>query len=135
MKINITAGNCLNALLESKYGHEKFIPFAEAMIQGSYNSRLFSEEFVEERAKTHNVSIHKYKDNLKDFFTFLSEIELYDEVVLWFGDEPFCNENTKVVLQTLKEYGYVGPVILNLVIEESGEIVKTVKYTYNRNKR
>ena len=131
VKINITAGNCLNEILESKYENEEFIPFCEAMIKGTYTSRLFSEEFIAERAKTHNVSIQEYKENLQAFLIFLKNVELYDEVVLWFGDEPFCNENVKVVLQTLKEYGYVGSIILNLVIEETGEVFKTVRQIQN----
>ena len=41
MKVNITAGECLNELLESKYPGEFFIPFNEAMIQKTYSSPLF----------------------------------------------------------------------------------------------
>ena len=57
MKVNITAGSILNNLLKEKYSNELFIPFNEAMINGTYSSKLFSNEFILERAKTHNVSV------------------------------------------------------------------------------
>ena len=125
MKINITAGDCLNKILENKYPNERFIPFREAMINGSYTAKLFSEEFIEERAATHDISDKKYKENLQAFLTFLQDVKKYELIILWFGDEPFCNANKKTVLQTLKEYNYQGKIILNTVIEESGKILKT----------
>ena len=51
---------------------------------------------------------------------------MYNEVILWFGEEPFCKKNTEVVLQTLKEYNFNGKIVLNIVIEEIGEIIKTI---------
>ena len=123
MKINITAGDCLNAILETKYKTERFIPFREAMIKGGYSSKLFSKAFLEERAKTHSVSIQEYTHNLQDFLLFLKDIQTYDSIVLWFGDEPFCQENVKVILQTLVEHEYHGDIILNVVVEETGELI------------
>ena len=123
MKMNITAGDCLNAILTAKYPTERFIPFGEAMIQGEYTSKLFSEAFIQERARTHNVSIETYKAKLSGFLAFLNEPNRYTHIVLWFGDEPFCQANVKTVLQTLKEYRYHGKITLNTVVEETGEIV------------
>jgi hypothetical protein len=61
MKINITAGDCLNNILTNKYKNEKFVPFREAMIKGTYSSKLFSDEFIKERA------IEMLEENLKHF--------------------------------------------------------------------
>ena len=124
MKINITAGDCLNTLLKNKHQNETFIPFREAMIVGSYSSKPFSNAFIEERAKCHNVSALEYKEKLQDFLDFLNHIERYTEVVLWFGDEPFCNENKKVILNALKEHNYAEKVVVNTVVEETGEVIK-----------
>ena len=126
MRINITAGEQLNRILEIKYQNENFIPFNEAMIKGTYTAKLFSESFIEERAKTHSVSIVEYKEKLNGFLTFLTSVELYNEVILWFGDEPFCNENRKIVLQTLCDYNYQGKIVVNTVIEETGEVIKSI---------
>ena len=123
MKINITAGDCLNEILKRKYPNENFVPFGEAMLTGGYTSKLFSEAFMQERADTHKVSLQVYKQKLQGFLAFLTEIKLYDNIVLWFGDEPFCQTNVKVLLQTLKEYGYQGKILLNTVVEETGDVI------------
>jgi hypothetical protein len=125
VKINITAGDCLNEILKRKYPDEHFVPFGEAMITGSYTAKLFSEEFMQERADTHNVSLQLYKEKLQGFLSFLKEIDEYKNVALWFGDEPFCGANLKVLLQTLKEYNYQGELVFNTVIEETGDVVKS----------
>ena len=126
MKINITAGSFLNEKLENIYENETFIPFCETMIIGTYNHKLFSIDFIEERAKTHNVSVSEYEDKLSGFITFLKCVNIYDEVILWFGDEPFCKENRRVVLQTLNEYNFQGKIILNIVNEETLEILEKI---------
>ena len=122
MKINITAGECLNKILQEKYPNETFIPFNEAMIKGGYNTKLFSEEFIIERSSIHNVSKEEYENKLALFLDFLNNINKYSEVILWFGDEPFCKKNIEIVILTLKEYRFLGNVTLNIVDEETGEI-------------
>ena len=125
MKVNITAGEALNGMLVTRYSQERFVPFNEAMIVGSYTAPLFSTSFMEERATTHGVSLDQYKEKLGGFIDVLDNIEKYDEIILWFGDEPFCKANTDVVLQVLKDLSYKGKVILNIVEEETAKIIKT----------
>ena len=125
MKVNITAGEALNSMLVTKYSQERFVPFNEAMIVGSYTAPLFSTSFMEERATTHGVSLDQYKEKLGGFIDVLDNIEKYDEIFLWFGDEPFCKANTDVVLQVLKDLSYKGKVVLNIVEEETAKIIKT----------
>ena len=125
MKVNITAGEALNSMLVTKYSQERFVPFNEAMIVGSYTAPLFSTSFMEERATTHGVSLDQYKEKLGGFIDVLDNIEKYDEIILWFGDEPFCKANTDVVLQGLKDLSYKGKVVLNIVEEETAKILKT----------
>ena len=122
-RINITAGDCLNGILQRRYPEERFIPFREAMIEGRYTAPLFSEAFIRERAAFHGVSEAEYRENLAGFLAVLTRPETYDEIVLWFGDEPFCVENRETVLAALKQYGYRGSLRLNTVIEETGEIL------------
>ena len=125
MKINITAGECLNKILTSKYINETFIPFNEAMIKGSYNAVLFSKEFINHRCLNHKVTINEFEVMLNVFLTLLKDVNKYQEIVLWFGDDDFCVENSKTVILTLKEYGYTNKLSLNVVIEETGEIKQT----------
>ena len=123
MKINITAGDILNAILQEKYPNEVFVPFCEAMIEGEYSSKLFSQEFIMERCKTHKVSKENYLFKLKGFLDFLATISNYHQVVMWFGEDPFCLANIEVVFKTLEEYGYQGKLTLHTVDETTGEIV------------
>jgi len=121
--INITSGECLNSTLKEKYKKETFIPFNEAMIKGSFSSPLFSEEFIKERSSTHNVSIDEYKMKLSEFLDLLNHINDYERIVLWFGDEPFCAFNTKIVIETLFKYKFKGEIILNIIDEMTGNIL------------
>jgi len=124
-KMNITSGECLNEILTKKYLDEVFVPFNEAMIKGTYSYSLFSHEFLQERANVHQVSIEEYKSKLEGFLNLLHNLKQIEEVVLWFGDEPFCQANIKVVLQTLKCKQFKGKIVLNTVNEESGEIINS----------
>ena len=125
MKINITAGDCLNSILSTKYPSETFIPFREAMIDGEYTSIEFSDSFLVERANTHHATLEEYKEHMKDSLAFLSRVHDYDEIVLWFGDEPFCLANIDVILKTMKSRNYTKRIVLNTVIEETGEIIRS----------
>ena len=123
-RINITAGDCLNEILLRRYPEERFVPFREAMIEGRYTAPLFSEAFIRERAAFHGVPEAEYRENLAGFLAVLARPEAYDEIVLWFGDEPFCVENRETVLAALRQYGYCGSLQQNTVIEETGEILQ-----------
>ena len=125
MKINITAGDSLNSILAAEYPSEVFLPFREAMIEGECHFPPFSDSFLLERANTHHSTLDEYKGHMQGFLTFLAHINDYDEIVMWFGDEPFCLANIDVILKTLKDRGYVKRIILNTVIEETGEIVRS----------
>ena len=124
MKVNITAGECLNELLECKYPGECFVPFNESMIQGTYSFPLFSDEFVRERARVHSVSETAYLEKLSGFREVLDRAGEYDEIVLWFGDEPFCVQNRRSVIEALRMRGYRQNILLNIVNEENGDIIR-----------
>lgn len=130
MKINITSGQILNNILMNKYPLETFVPFNEAMIKGSYSNELFSDEFIAERARVHGVTVDSYKETMKDFLNFLKESTKYDEIVLWFGDEPFCRENRRVIIKLLENKNFVGSISLNIVNEDNGEILSSEQIKY-----
>ena len=124
MRVNITAGECLNSILEAKYPGECFVPFNEAMIQGTYSAPLFSEEFIRKRAAVHGVSKAEYLGKLSEFMDVLQHAGEYDEIVLWFGDEPFCVANRQTVLDALRGHGCRRCIQLNIVNEETGDILR-----------
>lgn len=125
MNINITAGDCLNNILVNIYKDETFVPFREAMNVGKYKSELFSKEFLIERSVTHNVSLDEYKEKINGFLEIIKNINKYQEIKLWFGNDDFCLENLKIVLQTIFLNNYKGSIILNTVVEETGEIINS----------
>lgn len=121
MLINITAGEELNRILTAKHPGQTFIPFNEAMIKGTFTALLFSDGFVRERAEVHGVSEASYRQNMKAFLAFLGSLGEYDDVVLWFGDEPFCQANLAAVRETLAQRGFAGKVTTKIVNEYTGE--------------
>jgi len=125
MNINITSGECLTVILKELYPSEPFVPFNEAMIRGTYSAPLFSDAFIEERCRTHGASREEYIAKLGGFMDVLRRAEAYDAITLWFGDEPFCVENRRVVIAALRAYGYRGSITLHIVDEETGRILRT----------
>ncbi|MBR1747792.1 MAG: hypothetical protein IJ735_06255 [Clostridia bacterium] len=95
------------------------------MSEGSYSTKPFSPEFIAERCLTHKVSQETYVSKIKTFLDFLDDIDAYDEVVLWFGDDPFCLSNRAFVLKTLEEQRYRGSILDNTVDEYTGEVLRS----------
>ncbi len=114
----------MSSILEDRYPEERFVPFNEAMIEGTYSAPLFSDEFVRERAAVHGVSVAEYLDKLSGFLDVLKHAGEYDEIALWFGDEPFCVANRRTVLNALRMHGCSQDILLNIVDEETGIIIR-----------
>ena len=75
-EINITNGEEFNNYIKTKL-NAKFIPFNEAMIDGNPIYPLFDEKFIQERCKTHRVTIRQYQDVLKEFIDFKNKLFTY----------------------------------------------------------
>ena len=78
-----------------------------------------------ERSIAHKVTEEEYRENMSDFLGLLANINEYDEIVLWFGDEPFCRCNRDIVVKTLNQHNYNGNVLLHIGDEETGEVLQT----------
>ena len=125
MKVNVTAGDCLNRILQARYPKEEFLPFREAMIEGPCSSKPFSPEYLEERAAFHHQNIEQYRQHMAPFLFLLDHLDQYEEIILWFGEEPFCAKNVEVIVDTLREHGYKKALTLHTVNEENGDILAT----------
>jgi len=124
-KINITSGQMLNELLSQRYPGERFIPFNEAMIKGTYTAEPFSGAFIRERALCHGVTEEEYRDTMKDILTYLEDVNAAEHIVTWFGGEDFCLANKRVLFMTLKNKGFAGHLTCNTVDETTGKILNT----------
>lgn len=101
--------------------HGSFAPFNEAMCVGSSQGGIFSPEFIAARCIAHNVSLEQYKqitlEPLKDLFS-----SSLNSIVLWFGDDMFCQINFLTVLAYLEQINFSGKTFLNLIRENTMEV-------------
>ena len=117
--LHITSGEYFNATLKTKYG-KIGVPFNEAMMTGNAHEELFSSDFVSLRAKTHGVSETLYQEKLEPFLNALQKPD-WDEIVLWFGKDVFCQMNMLTVLAYLEKQKYHGTVYVQYIDDETSE--------------
>ena len=122
-EINITNGEEFNNYIKTKL-NAKFIPFNEAMIDGNPIYPLFDEKFIQERCKTHRVTIRQYQDVLKEFIDFKNNMNRYTSINLWFGKELFCQLNLLTVLAYLEQEKYQGKIYLIIIDDNNKKIIK-----------
>ena len=123
MIINITNGDYLNAKL-SKENEGEFFPFREAIIQGEVTQEVFSDEFIQNRAKSLGVSQDEYRQKSAPLFNFITNHKSYKKLKLWFGKDTFCQLNLLTLLALFEQINYDGEIILNLICDETGEVLQ-----------
>lgn len=93
---------------------ELMIPFNEAMCYGNICDDLFSNEFIEIRAKVHHVTQAQYAEitlnPLQPLFC-----EEFNRIALWFDDDMFCQINLLTILAWLDRTDYKGAIDLHIV--------------------
>lgn len=117
--LHITNGAYFNAILKTKYNLDG-IPFHEAMMTGDTVSKIFSKEFISLRAQTHGVSEAVYREKLAPLLKELKNPD-FDEIILWFGKDAFCQMNMLTLLSYLEKQGYHGTVYAQYIDDETGE--------------
>ncbi|TDQ36579.1 AraC family transcriptional regulator [Aureibacillus halotolerans] len=102
-----------------------YVPFNEAMCSHETTVSIFSSAFQEVRAKGHHVSLSSYEATvltpLKPFLT-----NEHDGIVLWFGDDMFCQINALTVLAYLDQSAYTGDVLFYVLNDRTYEVVETL---------
>jgi AraC-like DNA-binding protein len=105
-------------------GNSDYVPFNEAMCTNPTASPIFSEEFNQIRAAGHQVSLQAYEqmtlNPLKPLWT-----KDYQCIVLWFGDDMFCQMNLLTMLAFLEQQGYQGNVYFHMVKETTYDVEET----------
>ncbi|MEH7314549.1 AraC family transcriptional regulator [Priestia megaterium] len=124
--LNILNGQVMYEVFQTNKLLEKgeHIPFNEAMCSHDTSVAIFSDEFINLRALGHKVSIQEYKNLTMTPLKPLFEKE-YKCIVLWFGDDMFCQINMLTVLAYLEQVAYKGKVFFNMVNEMTFEIETT----------
>jgi hypothetical protein len=93
---------------------EMKIPFNEAMCYGNTTYDLFSDEFVQIRAKVHHVTDEQYTEiTLKPLLPLINKD--YTHIALWFDFDMFCQINLLTLLAWLDRTNHYNSIDLYLV--------------------
>lgn len=106
-------------------GNANYAPFNEAMGTNETVATLFDNDFIYIRAKGHEVTENEYISTvitpLKTFFQLN-----FNTIVLWFGEDMFCQMNLLTILAYLEKVNYKGKIYLNHFREDEFEVNQTV---------
>ena len=116
--LNITNGDAFNRYLLSKIGGEA-VPFREAMMDGEAVLEVYSDAFIETRAKEHCVSVEEYTSKMLPNYIFE-----YSKLNLWFGKDTFCQANLLTLLAYLEQTQDGGEIALNYIDDETFEVLE-----------
>ncbi len=105
-------------------GDSDYAPFNEAMCVNTTTEQVFDHKFIKTRASGHHETaesyIKKVIDPLDDLFN-----SPYKCIILWFGEDMFCQINLLTILVYLEQSGYEHRVILNSFNEEVFKVSQT----------
>ncbi len=111
--LNVLNGQFMYEQFKEKrlMGDSDYVPFNEAMCVNATTNQVFDEEFVKTRAQGHNDSVENYfkkvMEPLDNLFT-----KQYKCIVLWFGEDMFCQMNLLTMLAYLEQSNYKGEIFL-----------------------
>ncbi|WP_217447991.1 MULTISPECIES: AraC family transcriptional regulator [unclassified Bacillus (in: firmicutes)] len=100
-----------------------YVLFNEAMCSHETSDIIFSDEFKKLRASGHQVSLQEYENITVAPLKLLLK-KRYKCIVLWFGDDMFCQMNLLTVLAYLEQLGYKGKVFFQMVNEMTYEVAE-----------
>ncbi len=105
-------------------GDSDYAPFNEAMCVHAATERIFDGEFIRVRAAGHHVSEESYIQKVVDPLAPLFR-KKHECIVLWFGEDMFCQMNLLTLLAYLEQSGYEGKVFLNSFREDEFKVSET----------
>jgi AraC-like DNA-binding protein len=105
-------------------GDSDYAPFNEAMCVNSTTEQVFDTEFINTRASGHQDSVEGYIEKVIVPLDNLFNKE-YKCIVLWFGEDMFCQMNLLTILSYLEQSGYEGKVSLNSFREDEFKVNQT----------
>ena len=120
--LNITNGEYFNEYFISKFGGIA-IPFCEAMMDGEVAINIYSERFIELRAKALNVTEIEYKSKM--YVHDALNNDNYLSICLWFGKDTFCQINLLTLLAYLEQIDYRGELKLNYIDDATFEVIES----------
>lgn len=124
--LNILNGQAMyNEFKNNKLmGNSDYAPFNEAMCVNATTTQVFNREFINTRATGHQDSVESYINKVIDSLDSLFH-KKYKCIVLWFGEDMFCQMNLLTLLAYLEQSGYQGKVFLNCFKEDEFKVNQT----------
>ena len=117
--LNITNGDYFNEKFISEFGGTA-VPFREAMMDGETAANIYSQQFIELRAKSLNVTENEYRAKMYVYDALKNNN--YQAVHLWFGKDTFCQINLLTLLAYLEQIEFQGELKLNYIDDETFEV-------------
>lgn len=111
-------------LSEGLIGNSDAVPFNEAMCVHPTSKRVFDHEFIRLRAEGHRDSIENYRKMVVEPLEPLFQNQ-YNTIILWFGEDVFCQMNLLTALAYLEQSDYQGKVILHSFRDEEFGVAQT----------
>ncbi|MFJ5767650.1 helix-turn-helix domain-containing protein [Lysinibacillus sp. NPDC093210] len=105
-------------------GASDYAPFNEAMCVNATTTQVFNKAFINKRADGHHDSVENYIQKVIAPLESLFNKE-YKCIVLWFGEDMFCQMNLLTILSYLEQSGYEGKVFLNSFREDEFKVNQT----------
>ncbi|KKI91863.1 AraC family transcriptional regulator [Bacillus sp. SA1-12] len=105
-------------------GDSDYAPFNEAMCVNPTTEQIFDAEFINTRASGHQDSVEGYIEKVIVPLANLFNKE-YKCIVLWFGEDMFCQMNLLTILSYLEQSDYGGKVFLNSFREDEFKVNQT----------
>ena len=122
--LNITNGEYFNDYFLENFGEES-VPFCEVMMDGDTTSEIFSESFINLRAKELNVSEQEYHSKMHVYNKLFNQENAYSKLCLWFGKDTFCQLNLLTLLAFLEQINYRGEIALNYINDDTFETLQS----------
>ncbi|WP_313892739.1 AraC family transcriptional regulator [Psychrobacillus sp.] len=123
--LHVLNGQCMLKSFQSNHlMNEKsvYIPFNEAMCWGETDEKIFSSEFIEKRAYSLNSTPEDYRKIVIEPLKPLLE-EQFGIIVLWFGDDMFCQMNLITILSYLEQIDFDGDVLFCMAQEQTDSML------------
>ncbi|MBS4196377.1 helix-turn-helix transcriptional regulator [Lederbergia citri] len=124
--LNILNGQVMYEEFKNKklMGDSDYIPFNEAMCVNATTTSIFDHAFIQTRAAGHDESEENYRNKVIKPLSNLFE-KNYNYIVLWFGEDMFCQMNLLTILAYLEQSQYNGKVFLNSFREDEFKVSQT----------
>jgi hypothetical protein len=102
--LNIVSGMVLKEKISNNFNimDQTIVSFNEAMVQGKSDSEIFSSEFFRKRISSLETDYKTYKRLVIDELSPLIDKQ-FENIVLWFDKDMFCQINMITILAYLKQ--------------------------------